>query len=701
MTDKPPAAGPLARRPGPFAASVATAAAATALLVCIFATPALFALQEGTAVKRLASVICLLLLVPLAFAAAPPPGSARLAPLIPREILFGNPVKASPKISPDGTRLAYVAPSEKGVLNVFVKTLGQDDAVQVTNDTYRGIRQYFWSEDGKRILYLQDIGGDENFHVYAVDLATKVVRDLTPFQGIRATNLASDKDHPNELLVGLNIRDRRVFDMYRVDLTTGAVVLDTENPGDVEAWLTDADFVIRGATAVNAADGSTVLRLRDGKDKPWREFITWPFLEEGGPVTFAKDGKSLVIESSLGSDTTRVLRVDAAGGKELAKIAENPKADAGGVMVHPDTYEIQAVGFNYLKNEWTVLDPAIQGDFQALGKLHGGEFTVVSRDRADKRWIVAFQGDDGPVAWYLWDRAGKKGELLFVNQPELAKYQLAKMEPVVIEARDGFDLVSYLTLPVGVEPKGLPLVLNVHGGPWARDTWGYDPEAQWLANRGYAVLQVNFRGSTGFGKKFLNAGNGEWGVGTMQHDLTDAVKWAVGKGIADPKRVCIYGGSYGGYATLAGLTFTPELYACGVDIVGPSNIKTLFESIPPYWSTFKKILVLRVGDVEKDGALNQKISPLFHATKIKVPLLIAQGANDPRVNIREADQMVAAMRENKIPVTYVVYPDEGHGFARPNNRLDFYGRIDEFLAQQLGGRAEPWAKVEGSTAEVR
>ena len=701
MSDKLPGPLPLGCRPGPLAFSLFWGTAAAALLAGIFAAVAHPQLLEEIPVKRLAFLIPLLLVAPLAFAAVPAAGDAKLPPLIPRDILFGNPVKASPKISPDGTRLAYVAPNDKDVLNVFVRTLGKDDDVQVTNDTYRGIRQYFWSEDSSRILYVQDTGGDENFHVYAADLATKVVRDLTPFQGIRATNIAGDKDHPNELLVGLNIRDRRVFDMYRIDLTTGAVVLDTQNPGDVEGWTTDADFVIRGATAVNPADGSTVLRLRDGKDKPWREFMTWPFLEEGGPVTFSKDGRTLVIESSLGSDTTRVLRVDAATGKELAKIAQDPKADAGAVMVHPDTYEIQAVGFNYLKNEWTVLDPSIKGDFEALARLHRGEFSVVSRDRADKHWIVAFQGDDGPVAWYSWNRESKKGELLFVNQPELAKYRLAKMEPVVIKARDGLDLVSYLTLPVGMEAKNLPLVLNVHGGPWARDTWGYDPEAQWLANRGYAVLQVNFRGSTGFGKKFLNAGNEQWGVGTMQHDLTDAVKWAVGKGIADPKKVCIYGGSYGGYATLAGLTFTPEVYSCGVDIVGPSNIRTLFESIPPYWSTFKKILVLRVGDVEKDEALNRKISPLFYAKNVKVPLIIAQGANDPRVNIREADQMVAAMRENKIPVTYVVYPDEGHGFARPNNRLDFYGRIDEFLAQQLGGRAEPWKKVDGSTADVR
>lgn len=694
--------GPLGRRSLPLVVSTGFAA------VLVGASPAIlgFVSPLGTPeviVKRSTILLPLLLLtlLPLAFAAGTAGSESKLPPLIPRDTLFGNPVKAAPRISPDGTRLAYIAPDEKNVLNVWVRTIGQEDDERVTNDTYRGIRQYFWSEDGRRILYLQDTGGDENFHVYSTDLATKEVRDLTPFQGIRATNLETDKDRPNELLVGLNRRDRRVFDMYRVDLTTGAVVLDTENPGDVQGWLTDADFRIRGAVAVNPADGSTVLRVRSAPDQPWRDLVTWPFLEQGGPVVFSKDGASLVVESTLGADTARVLRIDAATGKELEKIAANPKADAGAVMVHPDTYEVQAVSFNYLRNEWTILDPAIRGDFEAISKLQRGEYSITSRDRADRNWIVVFETDDGPVSWYHWNRETKKGTHLFVNRPELANYQLAKREPVVIKARDGFELVSYLTLPIGLEPKNLPLVLNVHGGPWARDSWGYDSEAQWLANRGYAVLQVNFRGSTGFGKKFLNAGNGEWGVGAMQHDLTDAVKWAIEKGIADPKKVCIYGGSYGGYATLAGMVFTPELYACGVDIVGPSNIRTLFESIPPYWETFKKILVLRVGEVEKDEALNRRISPLFHAQKIKAPLIVAQGANDPRVNIREADQIVAALREKEIPVTYVVYPDEGHGFARPDNRLDFYGRIDEFLASQLGGRAEPWAKIEGSTAEVR
>lgn len=633
--------------------------------------------------------------------AAPVAGAASgEKPLIPRQILFGNPVKTSPRISPDGTRLAYLAPSDKGVLNVWVRTIGQSDDAQVTNDTHRGIRIHFWAEDGRSVFYLQDIGGDENWHVYSVDLQTKQVRDLTPFQGVRASNVMLDKNFPGQMLVGLNLRDRRVFDMYRVDLASGAIVLDTLNPGDVLGWVTDPSFQIRACEGQNPQDASTVVRVRDAKDAPWRDLAVLPFGENGGVVDFTSDGKSLYFITSMGADTTRLVRIDAATGKELETIARDPKVDLGGAFVHPDTKVIQAVSFNYLKNEWRVLDPAVKDDFAALAKLGRGEFYPGGRDRADKTWLVTYQADDGPVAWYAYDRATKKAELLFVNQPELAKYPMARMEPVVIKARDGFQLVSYLTLPPGAKGR-VPLVLNVHGGPWARDGWGYDPEAQWFANRGYACLQVNFRGSTGFGKKFLHAGDKQWGVGAMQHDLSDAVKWAVRQGIADPRKVCIYGGSYGGYATLAGLVFTPELYACGVDIVGPSNVRTLFAAMPAYWAPFKRQFVLQVGDVENDEAFNRKISPLFHAENIRVPLIVAQGANDPRVNIREADQIVQAMRGKDLPVTYVVYTDEGHGFARPNNRLDFYGRVDEFLAKHLGGRCEPWQKVEGSSAEVR
>jgi dipeptidyl aminopeptidase/acylaminoacyl peptidase len=640
-------------------------------------------------------VFCIALLVSASLASAAAP------PLIPRDVLFGNPVKAGPQIAPEGTRLSYMAPSDKGVMNVWVRTLGKSDDLQVTNDTYRGIRIHFWAQDGKHLLYLQDIGGDENWHVYSVDLDTKVVRDLTPFQGIRAQDIHVDKDHPNEMLVGLNLRDRRVFDMYRVDLTSGAIVPDTTNPGDVLGWITDAQFQIRGALAQNPADGSTILRVRDGREAPWGDLVVWPFGENGGGLAFTKDGKAIWAETSLGSDTTRLVKLDAATGKETETLASNPKCDVGDVVIHPDTYVVQAVGFNYLRNEWQVLDPTIKADLDAIAKLHRGDFGIGTRDRADRNWIVAFQADDGPVAWYAYHRDTKQGDLLFVNRPALEKVTLARMEPKVIKSRDGYDLVSYLTLPPGADPTGLPLVLDVHGGPWARDNWGLNVEAQWLANRGYAVLQVNFRGSAGFGKKFLNAGNEQWGVGGMQNDLTDAVKWAVDQGVADPKKVCIYGGSYGGYATLAGLVFTPELYACGVDIVGPSNLKTLLASIPPYWGPQKKTFLLRLGDVEKSEELNRKISPLFHADRIRAPLIVAQGANDPRVNIRESNQIVESLRARKLPVTYIVYTDEGHGFARPNNRLDFYGRVDEFLAKILGGRFEPWKKIEGSSAEER
>ena len=648
--------------------------------------------------RRSHTKLLVMVALALCFAAA---AFAELPPLIPREVLLGNPVKASPRISPDGTRLSYLAPSDKGVLNVWVRTISKTDDTQVTNDTHRGIRIHFWAEDGKHLFYMQDLNGDENFHVYSVDLDTKVVRDLTPFQGIRAEGILRDKNHPNEILVGLNLRDRRVFDMYRVDLTSGAIAMDTQNPGDVLQWIPDPSFQIRGAMAQNPKDASTILRVRDGQDAAWRDLMTWPFGENGGADDFTADGKALWVETSMGADTTRLVKMDIASGKEIETVAVDPKVDVGGVVIQPDTHTVQAVGFNYTKNEWRVLDPAIKADFDVLAKLGRGEFYLSGRDRADRNWIVTYQTDDGPVAYYAYSRETRKAELLFVNRPKLAEFTLAKMEPVVIKSRDGLELVSYLTLPVGMEAKNLPLVLNVHGGPWARDTWGYNPEAQWLANRGYACLAVNFRGSTGFGKKFHNAGNGQWGVGTMQHDLTDAVKWAIAKGIADAKKICIFGGSYGGYATLAGLTFTPELYTCGVDIVGPSNIRTLFQAIPPYWEPFKKEFILRVGDVEKDEALNQQISPLFHADKIRVPLIIAQGANDPRVNIREATQMVEAMRAKKLPVTYIVYTDEGHGFARPNSRLDFYGRVDEFLAKYLGGRLEPWTEVKGANVEVR
>jgi len=646
--------------------------------------------------KKIGGIFILGLLL-LAWGAAG--ARAELPELIPRSVFFGNPQNTAPQISPDGLRLAYLAPSEQGVLNVWVKTLGKDDAVQVTNDTHRGIQAYGWSYDNQRLAYLQDNDGDENNHLYLVDLQTKVVRDMTPFQGIRAENFIFNKKFPDQALVGLNLRNRRIFDMYRLNLVTGALELDTENPGTIVGWYADAGFTIRAAAMMNPQDGSTVIRVRDAKDTAWRDLAIFPFGENGNFLMFSLDGLSGYLISSIGADTTRLIQVDLADGKEIKTISSNPRCDLGGVVIHPDRREIQAVAYNYLKPEFTVLDPSIKADFEFLEKAHPGVMDIDSRDAADKKWIISYVVEDGPISFYLYDRGTKALDFIFDHRPDLKKYTLAKMEPVVIKARDGFDLVSYLTLPVGLKPEKLPLVLFVHGGPWGRDVWGYDGFVQFLANRGYAVLQVNFRGSAGFGKKFLNAGNMEWGVGKMQHDLTDAVKWAVKKGIADPAKVAIGGASYGGYATLAGLTFTPELYCCGVDIVGPSNIKTLFQSIPPYWAPMKKMLVLRVGDAENDEEFNKKISPLFHVDSIRAPLLIGQGKNDPRVNIRESDQIVEAMRAKNLFVKYIVYTDEGHGFARPENNLDFAGHVDEFLAKYLGGRFEPYQPVKGSSGE--
>src|SRR5437773_4580137 len=469
---------------------------------------------------------------------------ADLPTLIPRDVLLGNPTKTQPRISPAGDAIAYIAPSDKGVLNVWVRTLGKSDDRMITNDDHRGIRRYFWAENGKHVIYLQDVGGNENFHAYRVDPSDASVKDLTPFEGVRAQNIALDRAHPNEMLVGLNRRDKTVFDMYRVNLETGASTLDTQNPGDVMGWETDPAFVIRAAVATNSADGSQMLRVRDGAAAPWRDLMTWPAEESVDLVGFAPDGKSLYVATSLGSDVQRVVRVDAASGKELETLANDARCDAGESEIDPATHRLQAVAFTYSRREWKVLDPAVKADFEALAKAHAGDFNIISRDRSDRKWTVAYVVDDGPVQYGIYERNAKRFNPLFVNQPELEKYQLTKMEPVVIPTRDGLQMVSYLTLPKGVPANGLSMVLLVHGGPWGRDVWGYDPQAQWLANRGYAVLQPNFRASTGFGKKFLHAGDKQWGA-AMQNDLTDAVQWAIQKGVADPKRIAIMGGSYG------------------------------------------------------------------------------------------------------------------------------------------------------------
>jgi dipeptidyl aminopeptidase/acylaminoacyl peptidase len=601
---------------------------------------------------------------------------------IPRDVLFGNPEKAAPKLSPNGKHLAYLAPDE-GVLNIWLGPSDGGAAKPVTKDRGRGIRNYFWAEDERSLLHIQDKDGDENWHLFQTDIETLSTRDLTPFQDAQVQIIGTDPNFPHEILVGLNIRDKRLHDVYRIDLRSGGAKLEVENPGDVTGWLADLDFKIRCAKAMRP-DGGTELRLRDGEGSPWREFLSWGPDDQGGAHGFAPGNKSLYVESSEGVDTTRLWEISL-DGKGRRLMAHSDKADLGAVILHPRKYHAQAVGFEHERLSWTVLDEDVRPDFEALGKAAEGDFQIVSRDDADENWLVLYNSDVKPGRYFRYSRKTKKTAFLFSTRPKLEQHVLSPMKPVTIASRDGLKLQAYLTVPAGSSGKGLPLVLNVHGGPWVRDIWGYHPEAQWLANQGYAVLQVNYRGSLGFGKKFLHAGDKEWG-GKMQDDLTDSVAWAVAAGIADPRRVAIYGGSYGGYAALCGAAFTPDLFCCAVDIVGPSSIATLIKSIPPYWEPLKRVFDLRVGSVETELDFLNERSPLYKAHQIKIPLLIAQGANDPRVKQAESEMIVQSLKAKGKPVDYLLFPDEGHGFAKPENRLKFYAHAEAFLARHLGAR---------------
>jgi dipeptidyl aminopeptidase/acylaminoacyl peptidase len=661
---------------------------------------------------------------------AAPAGAAKQAdgavPLIPRKQIFGNPDRASPRLSPDGKQLSFLAPVN-GVLNVWVGPADNPDAAKpVTDDKSRGVRQYFWAFTNQHILYLQDEGGDENWRIYSVDLASGKKTDLTPFDSIpgpdgqpikmgdkvlRPTAQIESVSHrfPDEILIGLNNRSPQFHDLHRLNIRTGKLTLVEKND-QFAGFTTDEDYKVRYAAKFNAKGELDILKP-GAKPGEWVPDETIPAEDASTTSTlgFDKTGNVMYMLDSRGRNTAALFAVDLkTGDKKL--IAEDPKADIAGVMTHPTENTIEAASSTYARTTWKFLDKAIEADFQALGKACPGDVNVISRTLDDSRWLVAFLVDDGPVKYYSYDRATKKATFLFTNRKSLEGLPLQPMKPVVIKSRDGLELVSYLTLPAGVKTnaqgrpeKPVPMVLNVHGGPWARDGWGLNGEHQWLANRGYAVLSVNFRGSTGFGKNFLNAGNKEW-AGKMHDDLIDAVNWAVAEGIADRNKIAIYGGSYGGYSALVGVTFTPDVFACAVDIVGPSNIVTLLASIPPYWGPLKEMFYTRVGhDKDEDGKkFLESRSPITFVDRIKRPLLIGQGANDPRVKQAESDQIVTAMQKKSIPVTYVLFPDEGHGFARPENRMAFYGVAEAFLAQHLGGRFEPIGEVDfsGSTIQV-
>ncbi len=616
-------------------------------------------------------------------------------PLITRQVLFGNPDKASVQLSPDGTKLGYLAPVG-GVLNVWVGPANDPAAASpVTRDTDRGIRFYDWAYTNNHILFIQDKGGDENWRLYSVNLETGETKDLTPLEGVQARFQEISPEFPGEILVALNDRDPRFHDLYRINIGTGERHLVQKNEG-FSGFVTDHAYRVRLALRVLPDGGSEILRA--GEPGGWTPFARIPTEDTltTSPVGFDKDGTILYMIDSRNRNTGALMALDLDTGKQTL-LAEDPRADVSDVVIHPTEKRVQAAAFTYERKVWQILDQSIAGDWATLRTIATGDVEVVSRTLDDRYWIVAYIMDDGPVRYYRYDRTGQKAQFLFTNREQLEGLPLAKMHPIVIRSRDGLNLVSYYTLPPGSDSDGnarpgepLPTVLVVHGGPWARDTWGYNPWHQWLANRGYAVLSVNFRGSTGFGKLHINASTSEWGA-KMHDDLIDAVRWAIEHGITDPQRVAIMGGSYGGYAALVGMTFTPETFACGIDIVGPSNLVTLLESIPPYWQPQVDLWTTRVGDhrTEAGRAFLTKRSPLTSVHRIQRPLLIGHGANDPRVKQTESDQIVQVMQEKGIPVTYVLYPDEGHGFARPENRLSFNAVAEAFLSDCLGGRYQP------------
>jgi len=645
------------------------------------------------------------------------------AHLIPRTALFGNPVRAQARLSPDGRYMSFLAP-KNGVLNVWLAPFGKLDAAQpITDDKKRGIRQHQWADDGRHILFLQDEGGDENWRVYSVDVESRKQVDLTPLDKVRAEIVGLSHERPDVALIALNDRTPEYHDLYEINIASGERKLVERNDHEFAGYLEDLQLRPRLAVKTLPDGGGEIYR---NTGKGWESLLKYGRDDSltTRPVIVEEGGTSALMLSSIGRDKAALLRVDLSSGKQTV-VGESDKADVSDVWLEPRTRKPEAFAVEYMTTEITPLVPAVGQDIERLKAALGPQFEVVSRTLDDTKWVVAVDDPIRVVSSYLYERGSGKVTKLFDQRPELIGQPLRPMKPLELRTRDGMTLVAYLTLPHGAEgarPTGqgadghggtdgapdrpaspVPLVLDVHGGPWARDSYGFNGEHQWLANRGYAVLSVNYRGSTGFGKKFINAGDHEW-ARNMHNDLLDAVDWAIKEKIAQPDKVAIYGGSYGGYATLVGLTFTPDRFACGVDIVGPSNLFTLLNSIPPYWKSFFEDMVRRIGDprtAEGRELLKQR-SPLTFVDRISKPLLIAQGANDPRVKQAEADQIVEAMKSRHLPVTYVLYPDEGHGFARPQNRIAFYAVAEGFLQKCLGGRAEPVGNdFAGSSLQVK
>jgi dipeptidyl aminopeptidase/acylaminoacyl peptidase len=634
--------------------------------------------------KRFLLPLLLLLSCGLRLLAEPRPTPP---PRIPLKDFFDNPKYASAEISPDGSRIAFLAP-EGTRLNIWVCKAGAplDTATLITHEKMRGIFSFTWSRDGRWILYSHDSNGDENFHIFRADpeKPDAAALDLTPAVGSRADFIALAKDDPGHVMVSWNQRDHHYFDAYRIEIATGKADMVAQNPGDVDSWATDIHGRVLAAAAV-LKNTQTEIRARPDEASPFKVLADYDDDDQATVRAFDPDDTYLWVTTALGSDTAHLAKLSLTTGKETV-IDQDPEYDVDAPVISDVTHQLMGVGYNKERYTYKAFDPQFQKDLDALAKVHDGDIQFVNSTADERKWVVSFNSPTDPGVTYLYDRDTGKAQFIFRPRPWLTPDILADRKPVTIMSRDGLKLHCYLTLPKGVTPHNLPAVQVVHGGPWLRIGWGYDAEAEFLANRGFAVLQINYRGSAGFGKKFLNAGDKEWG-GKMTDDMVDATNWLIDQGIADKKRFGIYGGSYGGYATLAALAFRPGVFACGVDYVGISNLLTFMNTMPAYWDDARPVMYKRVGNPITEVEFMKSRSPLYSADKIVAPLFIAQGYNDPRVNHAEAEQIVAALQKQGKPVVYMVKMDEGHGFRNPENRLDFYGKMEAFLEQYLGVRA--------------
>ncbi|MFZ1857719.1 MAG: S9 family peptidase [Chitinophagaceae bacterium] len=603
------------------------------------------------------------------------------APLVPLEDFFKNADKSGWQISPDGESISYLSP-HMGHTNVFVRKITDSVGTPVTHDSVRNIYNYQWK--GNRILYLQDVGGDENYQLFSVSMDGKDQKALTPFPKVR-TGILNDLRYvpgkEKEILITMNKRDARFFDPYSINIETGETKVVYQNDKNFDSWFTDHAGVIRIASKTDGVN--TTFYHRATETAPFDSLLTTNYKESFAIQFFTFDNKNLYVATNIGRDKTAVVEYDLAARKEIKEIYTNPDYDVDGLGYSPKRKVLEAVYFTSWKSEEHFLDKEAEADYNKMKeKFKGYEIGIYGNNNEEDKFIVWTGNDKMPSKFYFYDKKNGDTKFLAEGRPWIKEGDMASMKAVEYKSRDGLTIHGYLTLPKGVEAKNLPVVINPHGGPWARDIWGFNNEVQFLANRGYAVLQMNFRGSTGYGKEFWLKGNKQWGK-TMQDDISDGVAYLIKEGIADPKRVAIYGASYGGYATLAGITFTPDLYCCAVDYVGVSNMFTFMKTIPPYWEPYKAMFYEMVGDPVKDSALLAAASPVFFVDKIKVPLFIAQGANDPRVNKAESDQVVEALKKRGIEVEYMVKDDEGHGFANEKNSIDFYTAMEKFFAKHL------------------